>query len=86
MMDIKSAEWKQTTGKGIRCLGCKKDVSGSEGYVHLKRKGSNWYSPRICWVCFQNGLDDIKIKRGTPKKRDKDYNIMLKKRILKNLK
>ena len=93
-MNTNFVEWRQTTGKKLQCFFCKKEVKGIEGYLHIRIRGKgreSWYKYSdylrcICWDCFQNKFKEIKKKRGTLKQREKNYDLMIKKRILKNLK
>jgi hypothetical protein len=84
----KEIEWMQSIGKKYKCSECKKYVKGIDGYICIK-SFSQIYCPTpktICWNCFSNALKEIISKRGTEKERKENYKLLIKKRILRNLK
>jgi ribosomal protein L34E len=84
-------EWKQTTSKNKICSECGKKLFGQCGFVNIKveLKRNFWNKIRednLCMNCFEKLLKGIEKERGTAEEREKKFNLMLKRRMLINLK
>jgi len=82
-------KWKQTTSNKKQCYLCKKSLVGVEGYAELRWGNSSSWSYvfyNFCLDCFAVSLGDFEKQKGTPYSRKKKYKILIKKRILRNLK
>jgi hypothetical protein len=84
-------EWKQTTSKNKFCYKCKKELYGQCGFIddRIELERGLWGTKRqenLCMNCFENLLKEIEKQRGTAEERKKKFNLMLKRRMLINLK
>jgi len=76
-------EWKQTTGK-YGCGICEKALKGSKGFIQITYKTIyNIFKGMICMKCFEEILGDITRDK---KRRSESYKLLMKKRILRELK
>jgi len=90
-MKIKEITFKITTTNKLICHKCKNPIDGKEGYVRIFVERERGYNPfggkdgvfRICWKCFEESNKEVEEKRKT---RKKNYEMLLKRRILTGLK
>lgn len=81
-------EWKVTTSKRINCGKCGGNVNNPDGFLVIKRIHNYPKNAEIiiCWDCFIELIKAVREKRKTKRKRENEYKILTKKRILRELK
>ena len=88
-MKIKEISFKITTSERLKCNKCHGNIIGKEGYVKLSLLNPEtpdyWTTDfflKLCHNCLEEIINDYLKKRKTVKE---DYQLLLKKNIIKKL-
>ena len=78
-------KFKVTASKKWKCLKCKKNLYGEEGFIDIKHYNlwKDIVDVRICWNCITSFLKDSKEDRKNRKKR---FEKLVKINIVRHLK
>lgn len=89
-MKIKKIEYKLSTTDKLNCHKCGNSIDGKEGCINMSFERTRGYFPLgdrsmllICWNCFSQVIQEVNKARKT---RIEDYQRLLKRRIIMNLK